>query len=153
MLTRDAPRSLPVTRQINYGKNLTRHDWLSIAEFELVINCLVANCFLRKADEVSKPPPLADRYPLRRVTFIGSAFLHRSESGLAVPLGRQPLVHEAPAQLAGATRRSRQICRLRMKFPIALGRLSGSRRKHYSMRLLKPSGFDATRDIEFSNGQ
>src|SRR5206468_6063870 len=56
MLTRDAPRSLPVTRQINYGKNLTSHDWLLIGEVELVINCLVANCFLCRTDDVSKPP-------------------------------------------------------------------------------------------------
>lgn len=107
MLTRNAPRSLPVTRQINYGKNLTRYDWLRIGEFELVIKCLVANCFLRTGDEISKPPPLADRHPLRRVTFTDSAFLRRSGSGLAVPLGRQPLVRETPAQLAAATRRWR----------------------------------------------
>jgi hypothetical protein len=93
-----------VTRGINYGKNLTCHDWLRIAEFELVINCLVANCFLRRANEISKPRPLADRHPLRRVTFTVSAFLHRSGSGLTVPLGRQPLVRETPAQLAAATR-------------------------------------------------
>src|SRR6266481_1299600 len=37
-----------------------------------------------------------------------------------------------------------------MKFPIALGRVSGSRRKHYSITLLKPSGFDATKFIEFT---
>src|SRR5439155_22140391 len=37
-----------------------------------------------------------------------------------------------------------------MEFPIALGRLSDSRHKHYSISLLKPSGFDATRRIEFT---
>ena len=50
-----------------------------------------------------------NRHPPRRVAFTAAAFLHRSGSGLAVGLGRQPLVREAPAQLAGATRHWRQI--------------------------------------------
>src|SRR5206468_7386726 len=109
MLTRDAPRSLPVTRQINYGKNLTCHDWLLIGEVELVINCLVANCFLCRTDDVSKPPARGNRHPPRRVAFTAAAFLHRSGDGRAVRLGRQSPVREAPARLAGATRRWRQI--------------------------------------------
>src|SRR4029077_13086556 len=56
MLTGSAPGGLAVTRGIKYGKNLACHDWLLIGEVELVINCLVANCFLCRTDDVSKPP-------------------------------------------------------------------------------------------------
>src|SRR5439155_18016986 len=41
-------------------------------------------------------------------------------------------------------------CRLRMKFPIALGRVSGSRRKHFSIVFWKRSERIATRRIEFT---
>jgi len=77
------------------------------ANSSFVINCLVANWFLRKAMTFSSLHNWPT--PIRRgvVAFTVAAFLRRSGDELAVRSGREPLVREAPAQLAGATRRWR----------------------------------------------
>src|SRR5437870_13476230 len=107
MPARSAPGSLAMARKINYGKNFIRHGWLLIGELELCDKLLGCQLVSSQSDDVFKPPQLAD--PNRRgvVAFTVAAFLRRSGDELAVRSGREPLVREAPAQLAGATRRWR----------------------------------------------